>query len=206
MLAHTVPLIGVHGTARRIDRNLLEVCTEAPALCIGISKETSLQQFIRRGTDSRNEITRRECELFHFCKIIFRIAVQNHFSDLLKWEIRMVPDFCHIERIEFVILRLFRCHDLDVKSPRGIISTCDGFVKIARRMIWIRGGELLRLLCRECMKTEIRLEMIFHPNIFAFCIVPKIGVTGETVIFPVVPRCSAVGKKNRDLVQGFRRK
>ena len=39
MLAHAVPLIGVHGAARRIDRNLLEVCTEAPALCICVGEE-----------------------------------------------------------------------------------------------------------------------------------------------------------------------
>lgn len=63
------------GPVGAIDRELDVVGPEAMEVCVGVREETTLQHFVGRKFDSRNDMCGTKSCLFNFGKIIHRISV-----------------------------------------------------------------------------------------------------------------------------------
>src|SRR5712692_850738 len=120
-----IAVIGVEWTLRRINRDVIEVNTEAVSLGIAIREQAALEHLVRRETNSGNHIRRGEGGLLHLCEVVFRITIELHDANFDQWVVSLGPDFGHIKRIVLVCLCLFLCHYLDEERPTRKISTFD---------------------------------------------------------------------------------
>ncbi len=73
-----------------------------------VAKESTLQQFVGRGCYTRDEVSRRESGLLYLCKVVLRVAVENHAADGDWWDIAMEPHLGDIEWIETILCSLLR--------------------------------------------------------------------------------------------------
>src|SRR5882762_4292828 len=105
-----IAVIGVEWTLRRIDRDVIEVNTEAVSLGISIREQAALEHLVRREADSGNHIRGREGGLLYLCEVVFRITIELHYANFDQWVVSLRPDFGHIKRIVLVCLCLFLCH------------------------------------------------------------------------------------------------
>jgi len=60
-----------------VDGNLIVICPKPVSVGIGIGEKSSLEHLINRWFHSGHEMTRREGRLLGFCKVIFRIFVED---------------------------------------------------------------------------------------------------------------------------------
>src|ERR1700736_5412749 len=118
-----IAVIGVEWTLWRINRDVIEVNTEAVSLGISIREQAALEHLVRREANSGNHIRRREGGLFHLCEVVFRITIELHYANFDQWVVSLGPDFGQIKRIVLVCLCLFLCHYLDEERPTRKIST-----------------------------------------------------------------------------------
>ena len=58
-----------------------------------------LQHFVWGWFNTRSHVGRRECTLFNFREIVFRIFIKHHFSNRYKWVIFVKPYLLDINRI-----------------------------------------------------------------------------------------------------------
>jgi len=93
------------------------VGTQPVTVGVVVAEQAALEHFIRGRADAGYEVAGRESGLLNFGKVVLRIAVEDHTSDIHGREIGMGPDFRDIEGVEPVILRLLRGHDLDFEAP-----------------------------------------------------------------------------------------
>src|SRR5690606_28924661 len=78
----TIALIVVHWRDRAIDWYFMKIgSAKTNKVCIGVRKQSSLQQRVVREIDSRYYMSRVERDLFCFGKKVICIFVQDHFSD-----------------------------------------------------------------------------------------------------------------------------
>src|SRR5437867_7246295 len=120
-----IAVIGVEWTLRRINRDVIEVNTEAVSLGISIREQAALEHLVRREANSGNHIRLREGGLLHLCEVVFRITSELHYANFDQWVVSLGPDFGHIKRIVLVCSCLFLCHYLDEERPSGKISASD---------------------------------------------------------------------------------
>ena len=78
---------------------------------------------------------RIEGRLFNFGEVILGIAIQYDSSDRHQWVVAMRPYLGHIKRIEAVLRRLGRRHDLHFERPRRIVALVDRTQQIALMII-----------------------------------------------------------------------
>ena len=71
-------------------------------------------------------------------------------------------------------------------------------------MIRIFPCELFCLFTGQVFCSLVRLEVVLHPDVFALLVVPLEGVTAVPVHMAKCGRCTPVGEKDRDLMDGFR--
>jgi len=72
-----IAVIGMEWTLRRIDRDVIEVNTEAVSLGVSIREQAALEHLVRREANSGNHIRRGESGLLHFCEVAFRITMSS---------------------------------------------------------------------------------------------------------------------------------
>src|SRR5260221_5879091 len=120
-----IAVIGVERTLRRVNRDVIEVNTEAVSLGISIREQTALQHLVRREANSGNHIRRGEGGLLHLREVVFRITIELHYAHFDQWVVGLGPDFGHIKRIVLVCLCLLLCHYLDEERPTWKTSTFD---------------------------------------------------------------------------------
>ena len=81
-----------------------------------------LEHLIGAWFDSGNKMCRTESRLLNLGEIIFRISIENEFSDLTKRVGLLRPDLREVKGIKRARLSLREGHDLDVPG------TIDGFL------------------------------------------------------------------------------
>src|SRR6201981_3001308 len=120
-----IAVIGVEWTLRRVNRDVIEVNTEAISLGVSIREQPALEHLVRREANSGNHIRRGEGGLLHLCEVVFRKTIELHYANFDQWVVSLGPDFGQIQRIVLVCLCLFLCHYLDEERPTRKISTFD---------------------------------------------------------------------------------
>src|SRR6266404_8382660 len=120
-----IAVIGVEWTLRRVNRDVIEVNTEAVSLGISIREQAALEHLVRREANSGNHIRRGEGGLLDLCEVVFRITIELHYANFDQWVVSLGPDFGQIKRIVLVCLCLVLSHYLDEERPTRKISTFD---------------------------------------------------------------------------------
>src|SRR4030088_2456404 len=122
-----IAVIRLEWTLRRVNRDVIEVNTEAVSLGISIREQAALEHLVRREANSGNHIRRREGGLLHLCKVVFRVTIELHYTNFDQWVVSLGPDFGQIKGIVLVCLCLVLSHYLDEERPTRKISTFDRF-------------------------------------------------------------------------------
>src|SRR6266404_6394809 len=120
-----IAVIGLEWTLRRINRDVIEVHTEAVSLGISIREQAALEHLVGREANSGNHIRRGEGGLLHLREVVFRITIELHYANFDQWVVSLWPDFGQIKRIVLVCLCLFLGHYLDEERPPRKSSTFD---------------------------------------------------------------------------------
>src|SRR6266566_2059526 len=120
-----IAVIGQEWTLRRVNRDVIEINTEAVSLGISIREQAALEHLVRREANSGNHIRRGEGGLLHLCEVVFRITIELHDTNFDQWVVSLGPDFGHIKRIVLVGLCLVLGHYLDEERPTRKIATFD---------------------------------------------------------------------------------
>jgi hypothetical protein len=108
-----------------VDRNVVEVDAEPVALRVTVGEQPPLKHFVRRKTDARHEVGRRERGLLHFGEKVVGVAVELHHADLNQRILRFRPHLGHVERIVPVGFRLSLGHHLDGERPAREVAGLD---------------------------------------------------------------------------------
>src|SRR5260221_9166130 len=87
-----IAVIGVERTLRRVNRDVIEVNTEAGSLGISIREQTALQHLVRRKANSGNHIRQGEGGLVHLSEEIFRITFALHYANFDYGVISLGPN------------------------------------------------------------------------------------------------------------------
>src|SRR5260221_3741910 len=120
-----IAVIGVEWTLRRVNRDVIEVNTEAVSLGISVREQAALEHLVRRETNPGNHIRLGEGSLLNLCEVVFRITIELHYPNFDQWVVSLGPDFGQIKRIVLMGLCLFLGHYLDEQRPTRKISTAD---------------------------------------------------------------------------------
>src|SRR5579864_4969146 len=201
-----IAMIGLEGTLRRINRDVIEVNTQPVTLGISIREQATLEHLVRREADSGNHIGRGEGGLLHFREIVFRITIELHYTDFDQWVVRLRPDLSQVERTVLVRLRLLVSHDLDIKCPSGVISAFDCLEQIPAIALPILRHNRGSFCVREILNTLLCAEVKLHPSTLVLCIDHREGVTSEAMHMPEGLGNSAVGHDDGDLMERLRKK
>src|SRR6266478_2127921 len=179
-----IAMIGVEWTLRRVNRDVIEVNTEAVSLGVSIREQPGLEHLVRREANSGNHIRRGEGGLLHLCEVVFGIAIELHYTNFDQWIVSLGPDFGQIKRIVLVSLCLFLCHYLDEELPTRKISTVDCPQQISAMALTIlchnRSGSFVREIFNPLLCAKVEL----HPRAFVLGIDHREGVTSEEMHMP----------------------
>ena len=200
-----VAVIVHHRTLRLVDRQRIVVDADAVTVGVRIGDQASLQHLVGRISHARHDVLGIECRLLHFGKIVFRIAIQHQLADFDKRIVFVRPNLGEVERIDGISLRFFFRHDLNAHAPLGEVFPGDGVEEIALRVVRIYAPHRRRVFAREVLDSLFRLEVILHVKEFVVGIDQAESVAAEAVHVAKAVGRAAVGKKNCDLVQRFRR-
>ncbi|CCZ10583.1 peroxisomal catalase [Odoribacter sp. CAG:788] len=201
-----VPVIVAYRTMGTINRNQVCINTKPVTMCITISKEASLQHFVGRESDSRNDIGRIERSLFDIGKIIFGIAVQLDDTNFNEGIVLVTPYFRQIEGIETVSMCFVFGHNLHTHFPTREITFLDILEKIALRVFPVFTDDLLCFCISIVSDTLLTDHVKFNPYSFVLVIVKTECMAAKTMLLPHILRNSAVTHQYHYLVKGFGRK
>ena len=133
-----------------------------------VGEEATLQHLVRRETDARDDVGRREGGLLDLGGIVRRVAIELEHADGKTREIVARPDFRDVERIPagafFPLDRLGLGHHLDEDAPFREFASGDGVEEIALRVVGVGSGESHRVFGPQIPDPLLRLEVPFHPD------------------------------------------
>src|ERR1700732_1599240 len=84
-----IAVIGVEWALRRVNRDVIEINTEAISLGISIREQAALEHLVRREANSWNHIGRGERGLLHLCEVVFRITIEIHYANFDQWVVSL---------------------------------------------------------------------------------------------------------------------
>lgn len=66
-------------------------------MSVRVREQTALQHGVGRGLDSGRHVRRVERDLLDFGKVVFRVRVERHDTDLAQGVVLLTPNVCQIE-------------------------------------------------------------------------------------------------------------
>jgi len=157
-------VIGFGGrVSRSIDGQLLVVGSDSMELSIIVPMESSLEELIGRVSDSGNNSSGREGNLFDFGEVIDGISIQFDGSDLDDGELIVFPELGAIKG-KWVLVSLFLLHDLDGEFVSGEISSIDGLSKILSEEVVFLARDEFGFLIRHSLLSEFGDDVESDPD------------------------------------------
>lgn len=199
----TITLEGVESVVGAVDRDLLVVDTESVSLGIGVREETSLEDRVGRGLDTRDEVGRRESSLLNLSEVVLGVLVKSPLTDLAERVVSMGPDLGKIEDAEGSSLSLLGGHGLDVQSPRGEVTLLDALEQILLSVVGVLTRELGGLIGSHGLDTLVSEEVELDVVELAVLVDPLEGVAGVTVHVAVRSGSTTVREQGHDLVDSL---
>ena len=191
----------MHGATCAVDGNLVVIYAEAVTLGVSVGKEASLQKFVRRKTDSGNDVCGSERGLFDIGEVVFRIAIEFEHADFDEREFLVAPRFGDVERIFFVIFRLFFRHDLEKQFPARKVFSFDRLEQIPLVAFAIPRNDCRRFLVGQIFDSLLRDEMKFYPGARSRGVYEAERVAAETVHMAITCGNAAIRHHNRYLMK-----
>src|SRR3990172_3330196 len=115
----------------------------------------------------------------------------------------MRPDLGNVKGVESVFLSLFRCHNLNLQPPGGMLASLDCIKEITSGMVRVCAFHPVSFFTGKILDALLGLEVILHPEVIALIVVPHEGVAAVSIHVPVGLGCAPVGEKNSDLMYRF---
>jgi hypothetical protein len=131
------------------------------------------------------------------------ILVESQFSEFTEWELLLWPDLSEVEDAVVKLLRLLRCHGLNIDSPRRIGAFLNRLKEILRVMIWVSSAKCLSLFVVEGLVALVGLEMDLDIDERSIGLDELVGVSGVTVHMPVRVWSTAITEQVHNLVDGL---
>mmetsp|Transcript_6295 Transcript_6295/g.9563 ORF Transcript_6295/g.9563 Transcript_6295/m.9563 type:complete len:370 (-) Transcript_6295:238-1347(-) len=189
-----------------VDGDLLVVGPQAVAVGVSVRKQTGLQHLVWGRLNARHHVGRGKGGLLHFRKVVLGIAVQHHAPNLQQGVVLVGPNLGDIKWVEAGFLGLLEGHNLNINSPRGVVTIGNGIVQIADGVISILTSNTVSFTGRQVSDTLIRLEVILHIERLSSSIHVLEGVAAVPIHVAVAIGGTSVAHQERDLVSGFRTK
>lgn len=146
-LSSAVAVVVVNSSPGTVDGELLKVGAAVSVdLSIKVRKDTALQQRVLGEVDTTDNVSWLEHDLLGLGKIVGRVGVQLHDSQLLKWHQLLRKDLCGIEEVETVCHDLVLVDNLHAQLPLGIVFRGDGVPEILTMHVCVLAGDDLGLL------------------------------------------------------------
>lgn len=123
------------GSDRRVDGELVVVCAETVTVSVRVREEAGLEDGVRGGLDTGNEVRRREGGLLDLREVVLDVLVQDQLADGAERELGVRPNFSEIENVVAELLGLLNRHGL-------LITTKDQFDDETLMMMMIRTTEI----------------------------------------------------------------
>ena len=148
----------------------------------------------------------RRCvgNLFCLSMVVGRVSVKSNLADWYKGVVRVWPDFCDIENIEFILFCVFLWHGLDEPVPAGEVTFSNFIVKIVCAVLRIFDTLSCCFSSSEIFYTLASFVVILYIMNFTFGIYPSESVGGVPIYVTVAVWCATVAEQNSNLVQSFR--
>src|ERR1700751_1830209 len=180
----SVAVIGVEWALRCVNRDVIEINTEAVSLGISIREQPSLKHLVRRPANSRNHIRRGEGRLLHLREEVFWITIELYDANFDERVVSLGPDFGQIKRIVLVCLCLLLCHYLDEELPTRKIPASDCLEQVSAMALpmfcYNRSGSFVR----QVFNTLLRAKVELYPGALVLTIDHREGVTSEKMHVP----------------------
>lgn len=160
---------------RSVNRDLLEVISEAMELSIRVEENTTLEEPVWRKSDARHDVRRREGYLLHFGVEVGGNAVKFDDSDLVERIIVVAPYLGAVEGKRVVVADTLG-HNLHRESPLREILVLDGITEISAQEIGFFSGDDLGLIDVQAQRLEMREDMELNPESFTLIVDEAEGV------------------------------
>jgi hypothetical protein len=141
--------------------------------------------------------------LLNLSMIVLRIFVQGHLSNRDQGVVRLRPDLSDVKYIVPVFCFVSFWHDLDMHSPRRMVSFGNVVKEILGSIIFLGACHLTCLFSQEVLDSLVGLEMILHIEGFSFSVDPFVSMRTVSIHMSITIRGASVSKQNGDLVQRF---
>ena len=78
-----------------------------------------------------------QTDLFHFCEVVFGVAVEDEFAHRDEWVLGVQPDFGDVEGVVGARGGLLGGHALDVEGVGRVVPGGDGIVEVPDEVVGI---------------------------------------------------------------------
>lgn len=199
----SVAVVRVHGATRAVDGNLVVIYAEAVTLGVAVGKEAALQKFVRRKSDSGNDMRGRERGLFDIGEVVFRIAVEFEHADFDERKFLVAPRFGDVEGIFFVIFCLFFRHDLEKQFPTREVFSLNRFKQIPLVAFAVPRDDCCGFFVGQIFDSLLRDEMKFDPRARSRGVYEAERVAAESVHVAITCGNAAVRHHDCNLMKRF---
>lgn len=154
-----------------VDWDLLVVDTESVSVSVRVREESSLEHLVLRWLNTWTHMAWSESRLLSFSEVVFRVSVEDEFTNVDEWVVTMWPDLGNIEDVPFVVGSISNWHDLDLQRPRGSLSLLDVVEEISGGVVWVFAAEFGSLFGNQILDAGVSLEVELDIEDFALSVV-----------------------------------
>lgn len=172
-------------------------------LSIIVPVKSSLEEFVRRVSDSGNDSSRREGNFLDFGEVVNGISIQLDGSDLDDGELIVLPDLCAIKG-EWVLVSSFLLHNLDGELVSGEISSIDGISEILSKEIVLLARNEFRFLVGHSLLSKFGDDVESDPNSLILLVDEAEGIGTPCVHGSETQWCSnGIGEYHQSSMESF---
>ena len=197
-----ISLIGGNSSSvRAVNGDLVVVGTESVSVGIGVREESSLEHFISRGRNARNNVGWGKSRLLYLSKVVLGVLVEDDFADGDKRVVLVRDNLCNIKDVILVLLTLLLGNELNIPGPRREVALLDVLEEVLSGIILASCRKLTSLFGGKVLNPLVGLEVILDIVNLTLVINPLVGVRTVAVHVSVSIGGTAVREKNGDLVE-----
>lgn len=158
-----------------INGNLLVISSKSVPVGVRIREKPSLKHFINRGLHSGNEVTGRKGRLFSLSKVIFRISVEDQFSNRNERVISLGDHLGDIKDVPLVVEAIFLGNDLNFELPLSSLTSIEVVHEVTSSIIRVN-FQIVGLFCCQILDAREGLEVQLDPEGFTLLVDPPESV------------------------------
>jgi len=195
-----VLVVVVHLAQRPVDRQLLVIGAAAIAVRVAVGEHPPQHHPVRAGPDARDKVRHLEPGLLDLGEEVLGVAVEHHPADRDRRVVLVRPDLGQVERVEPVVGRVLKRHDLHLEAPDRVIFLLDGLPQVAPVVVGVLAAHGPGLGVGEVGDALLGLEVVLDPDLLARGILPQVRAAAVAVHVAVGARRAPVAHQDHHLV------